>query len=44
MKAFWGGTLMRYFLIISRPESLLPGGIVEAPRSAGLILFTGSFQ
>jgi hypothetical protein len=37
------GTLLRYFLITSRPESLLPGGIIEATRSAGLILFTRSF-
>jgi hypothetical protein len=34
---------MRYFLIHSRPESLLPGGIVEATSSTGLILFTRSF-
>jgi hypothetical protein len=35
---------MRYFLISSRPESLLPGGTVEAPSSTELIFFTRSFQ
>ena len=34
---------MRYYLFFLCPESLLPGGIIETTKSAGLILFTRSF-
>jgi hypothetical protein len=44
MKAFWDGTLLRYFLFFPCPEALLSGGIIEASSSTGLILLTGSFQ
>jgi hypothetical protein len=32
MKAHLGGTLMRYFLLLTLSELMLPGGIVEAPH------------
>ncbi|MCP5016342.1 MAG: hypothetical protein GY938_13890 [Ketobacter sp.] len=44
MKAFWGGTLMRYFLFSLRPEPSLSGGIIEASSLTGLILLSGPFQ
>ena len=44
MKAFWDGTLMRYFLLCLLPVTFLSGGIIEATRSTRLILFTSPFQ
>jgi hypothetical protein len=38
------GTLMRYYLFLSLPITLLPGGIIETPGACGLILFTGPLK
>ena len=34
---------MRYFILMSLPITLLPGGIVDATRASGLVLRSGSF-
>ena len=44
MRCHQQGTLMRYYLLLSLPITLLPGSIIETPSPCGLILLTGSFQ
>ena len=34
---------MRYFLLLTRPVTLLPGGIVDATGPSGPVLCPGSF-
>lgn len=35
---------MRYFLLLARPVTSLPGGIVDATGPRGLVLCAGSFN
>jgi hypothetical protein len=44
MRCHQRGTLMRYYLLLSLPVTLLPGGIIETPGPCGLILFTGPLK
>jgi hypothetical protein len=44
MRCHEQGTLMRYYLFLSMPVMLLPGGIIDTPGACGLILFTGPLQ
>jgi len=40
MKAFWGGTLMRYFLFYPLPVTLLASRIIDPTRPGSPILFS----